>query len=392
MNTVSVSRRGPRRFLVLGAAVAALAAPALVAAADAADAEQERRIRELEERVRQDDAAREIAERERSQQEALRSQERAIRSLEETQRRIQSQSSQIASPPAGAIVQLERGAQLAQRDQAEALRRLEEAQRRLEASTREVAELSSELGRNYAYLFSTAGAQPRALLGVSVADGRGREGALVQQVSPGGAAAEAGIQVGDLIVSLAGQDLTKDSDPSRALVEKMREAQPNAKLRVEVLRDGKRMGFDVTPRPAPAAGSAFGALSAQLEDLQQRYNDNHPEVIRLRTLIDGTGRDMPIQITGGNTRYGGLEFATLSERLGSYFGVKEGVLVVRAGADAPFGLQDGDVILAIDGRAPSNAQHVGRILRSYQPGEKVKLRVQRDRKAIELDSTVPGGR
>jgi S1-C subfamily serine protease len=50
------------------------------------------------------------------------------------------------------------------------------------------------------------------------------------------------------------------------------------------------------------------------------------------------------------------------------------------------------VILAIDGRTPTDAQHAGRILRSYQPGEKVKLRVQRDRKAIDLNATAPGQR
>ena len=55
-------------------------------------------------------------------------------------------------------------------------------------------------------------------------------------------------------------------------------------------------------------------------------------------------------------------------------------------------LEDGDVILSIDGRAPESGSHATRILRSYQPGEKVKLRVQRDRKAIDLDSTAPGRR
>ena len=56
----------------------------------------------------------------------------------------------------------------------------------------------------------------------------------------------------------------------------------------------------------------------------------------------------------------------MSEQLGGYFGVKTGVLVVRAGGNDTFKLQDGDVILAIDGREPSSAQHAGRILRSYQ--------------------------
>jgi S1-C subfamily serine protease len=100
---------------------------------------------------------------------------------------------------------------------------------------------------------------------------------------------------------------------------------------------------------------------------------------------------LTFMLDSGN-RFGGMEFATMSERLGDYFGVDSGVLVVRAGADAPYSLQDGDVILSIDGRAPTDAQHAGRILRSYQPGEKVKLRVQRDRKPIELNATAPGQR
>jgi S1-C subfamily serine protease len=91
------------------------------------------------------------------------------------------------------------------------------------------------------------------------------------------------------------------------------------------------------------------------------------------------------------TRFDGAEFASLSERLGSYFGVKAGVLVVRAGANSSLKLQDGDVLLAIDGREATTAQQAGRILRSYQPGEKLTLRVQRDRKAQNIDATAPGG-
>ena len=87
----------------------------------------------------------------------------------------------------------------------------------------------------------------------------------------------------------------------------------------------------------------------------------------------------------------GMEFANLSEKLGSYFGVKSGVLVVRTGNNDAFKLQDGDVILSIDGREPGNAQHAGRILRSYRGGEKLTLRVQRDRKAQNIEVTLPGG-
>src|SRR5690606_6306378 len=119
------------------------------------------------------------------------------------------------------------------------------------------------------------------------------------------------------------------------------------------------------------------------------YNDNHPDVRRLRERI---GLQQQRLTPDAGLRLEGMEFATISDRLGSYFGVTDGVLVVRAGTNAPFTLQDGDVILSIDGRVPTSAQHAGRILRSYQPGEKLKLRVQRDRKAIDIDATAPGER
>jgi hypothetical protein len=66
-----------------------------------------------------------------------------------------------------------------------------------------------------------------------------------------------------------------------------------------------------------------------------------------------------------------------------------GVRVASTDGDAPFGLRDGDVILAIDGRIPADGPHAARILRSYRSGERVKLRLQRDRQTIELDYTAP---
>jgi len=63
--------------------------------------------------------------------------------------------------------------------------------------------------------------------------------------------------------------------------------------------------------------------------------------------------------------------------------------VVRA-ADVPgLPLEEGDVLQAIDGRTPENPSHAFRILRSYQPGEKVKLAVLRQRKALTLEATLP---
>jgi len=67
------------------------------------------------------------------------------------------------------------------------------------------------------------------------------------------------------------------------------------------------------------------------------------------------------------------------------------VLVVRAGNNDAFKLQDGDVILKIDGREPSSASHATRILRSYQRGEKLQMTILRDRRTQTLSVTLPEG-
>jgi S1-C subfamily serine protease len=280
-------------------------------------------------------------------------------------------------------------------------KRLAEAQRQLDAAARQVAELSSQLGDrrgNQMYMFRNGeGPVGRAMIGVQLSSDEGQGGAKVVEVSPGGPAAEAGVKTGDIITSIGGMDVTKEANPSRALVEKMRDVDPNLKIQLGLLRDGKKLNLDVMPRPSP-----------QVFRFQRRIGPEGPGGPGAREFdlpplggVTPRGRAGPGEVRefvlnrmdegGMGLRFHGIEFATLSERLGSYFGVKSGVLVVRAGNNPAFKLQDGDVILAIDGRQPNSAQHAGRILRSYQPGEKLTIRVQRDRKAQNLEVTAPGG-
>jgi len=63
--------------------------------------------------------------------------------------------------------------------------------------------------------------------------------------------------------------------------------------------------------------------------------------------------------------------------------------VLRAPKNATFNLQDGDVILSIDGREPTSGSHATRILASYQAGEKVKLEVMRQKKKMTVEAIVP---
>jgi S1-C subfamily serine protease len=332
--------------------------------------------------------------------------------------------------------------------QAETDKKLADAQQRLDAAAKEVAELSRQLGRRFNIRTDDAigaggGAPPQALLGIRVDTNSNRDGARVVDVSPGGAAAEAGIKQGDLITGIADLDLTKDSNPARALVEKMNQLEPDQKVKVTVLRDGRKLNFEIAPRAAPqdvfvrrqATAGARGAgvpggpgtpraevrqfmtptpgrrgpegpdgpqvgrgsgpdiFSRGNADLLIRERGGAPELREERVqAVQGQIVQRLLGNEDQEMRFGGAELASLSERLGSYFGVKAGVLVVRAGVDSPFKLQDGDVILAVDGRDVSTAQQAGRILRSYQPGEKLTLKVQRDRKVQNLEITAPGGR
>src|SRR5437016_8794178 len=145
----------------------------------------------------------------------------------------------------------------------------------------------------------------------------------------------------------------------------MRDVKPDVRVSVRVLRDGKTLDFTVTPRPGPS-------VLASVHGLTDLGFGPFPEL---------HGAFM-IQLMD-------LELATLTPRLGSYFGSEKGVLVVRAPADGALKLEDGDVILAIDGRQPTSGSHATRILSSYQPGEKLTLRIVRQHKTLELDATLP---
>jgi S1-C subfamily serine protease len=65
---------------------------------------------------------------------------------------------------------------------------------------------------------------------------------------------------------------------------------------------------------------------------------------------------------------------------------------VRAPKSDIYKLQDGDVILNIDGRVPTSGSQVTRILRSYQSGETLTLHIMRERKAMDLQITLPDER
>jgi S1-C subfamily serine protease len=238
------------------------------------------------------------------------------------------------------------------------------ARRQLEQAAHEVARLSEQISGKVIDQMMPFVETARAIIGVQLDPAAGSSGAHVREVSPGGPAAEAGIHADDVIVAVNGQAIT-GAAPARQMMKIMRDVKPDSRVTLRVLREGKPREFVVTARAGPEFFADFHGLP-DLGSLAQLHGD----FLFRRPL-------------------GELELATLSPRLGSYFGSDKGVLVVRAGSDGPLKLQDGDVILAIDGREPTSGSHATRILGSYQPGEKVTLRILRQHKTLDLESVLP---
>ncbi|HEY2590691.1 MAG TPA: PDZ domain-containing protein [Steroidobacteraceae bacterium] len=292
-----------------------------------------------------------------------------------------------AAPGPGASTDSESGGSAGTSAHAQAGRpdldaQLEAARRRLDEAARQVAELSAQRGQAFMRQYSFLSGPPRAIIGAQLENQDGGTGARVLEVSPGGPAAEAGIRAGDVITAVNGTEV-KGADAARQVGRLVRDVTPESKVRLEVSRNGKAQQFTVTARRGPAfeffgpgpEGPGMPAPGAPAAPAAPPAPPAFPFGPGSMFLVQGPLADM--------------ELATLTPRLGSYFGTDKGVLVVRAPEDGALKLEDGDVILSIDGRVPTSGTHATRILGSYQPGEKIDLRIVRERKRMDIATTMP---
>jgi hypothetical protein len=206
------------------------------------------------------------------------------------------------------------------------------------------------------------------------------KGAVVEAVTPGSPADDAGVKVGDIIVKYGGQPLggAKPSDdkdisgPSSRLVEMARKLTDGEKVSLEILRGGRTLNLDLVARKLKGA-NVF------------QWNGNIPD-FDIEKYIHGN-------VPGFSFQFGGedwldMEMVALNPELGEYFGTSEGVLVVKA-PEASLGIKAGDVIQKVGDRKASSPSSVFRVLNSYEPGETVTLEVIRKQKHQTLQIQVP---
>jgi membrane-associated protease RseP (regulator of RpoE activity) len=259
-------------------------------------------------------------------------------------------------------------------DRAALEKQLAAARAQLDEAAREVAELSRQLYGDPGDVMRFVHGGPRgSMLGINIGGSAREEGVEVMGVSPGGPAEQAGLKAGDVVVAVDGKALRASGERSASaqLVEYMRGVEPGRAVRVDYLRGRERRTASVTTAPAEPA---------ILRVIRERMGGP-----------PGEGPPMPgfEALLGPAPAFRSLELVSLTPKLGQYFGTDKGLLVVRATAARGLPLEEGDVLQTIDGRTPENPGHAFRILRSYQPGEKVKLGVLRQRKSMLLEGTIP---
>ncbi|MEM7612517.1 MAG: PDZ domain-containing protein [Pseudomonadota bacterium] len=295
-------------------------------------------------------------------------------------------------------------------DDKQAEMQLREAEQKLQAAAAEVARLSRGLApdvirRSEHLLSARSGPRLGVTLATTTTNGAFEgEGVEVMSVSPGSAAADAGIQAGDRLVGFEGESLREISASQSVAIMKnaLKGKKVGDSVLLDVLRDDAPLSMLVTLNESSLSpvGNALAIFSGEpgqlavlnddrlleLRSQQGKLFDGDEQVIHERFL---SAQGPRFEFISLRSAWSSMELVELTPGLGEYFGTDSGILVVRAPADDSLGFQDGDVIKRIGDRTPEDVGHAMRILRSYKSGEKLEVEVLRNRKKRSLDIDVP---
>src|SRR6185369_16235569 len=202
---------------------------------------------------------------------------------------------------------------------------------------------------------------------------RGEHGALIEAVTSGSSAAQAGLQKDDVIVKWDGESVDSACELSRHI----RETPAGRGVRLGVLRGGREI-----------------EVNAKMGDRTSIRN-----MVRVpRPTPVARVRVRPAEIAGVRLRDGvrlGAQLQAMTTQLAEYFGLSKrtGALVVFVFADSPAskaGLKAGDVILSIGGETVENPMDLRRILMTKSEGS-VEVKVLRDKQEQTLTVHVEKG-
>ncbi len=248
--------------------------------------------------------------------------------------------------------------------------------------------------------------KPRLGFMASVED----DGWKIVSVVPESGAGEAGIQKGDVIVSIDGQSTGKDGLGLTEFIA-MDKAVGDV-TEVVVDRAGEELALTVTAKVIDSpdivmemntnsnwfskSGNEFTFNASKFDEA---FSGLHVDVEHLEKMIDGLGdKEIRVVTTTDAGAYffsdskmdqwlgKNHHFSTITESLGKYFGTTQGVLVLEVDKDNKLGLKDGDVIQAINGQDVKSPKDVVKIMSGFKSGESFQVEIIREKETIYLES------
>lgn len=310
-----------------------------------------------------------------------------------------------------------------------AQQQLKAARQELHTLTQRIAELSIELGEAgpRAFAFRYLHDPERAMIGVVMLPDA--NGLRIGAVSPGGPAAKAGVQAGDVLVAVNGKPVAKPaSDDGQSAPKNDGRARDlfaglaaGDSVKLSVRRGKQNLSFDVKAerrqsldwtgmlddlpefgeRLAPLATLPHGAQEHQLEVIVNdengaRHVRGHDDGGHMFEFEADTGDGLDHRRIERIIRHGRvgapwsvLQLSPVNAELGRYFGTDHGVLVLDTDASAMPELKAGDVMQTVDGKSVDSVFGVMRALAGKERGQQIKVDLVRERKQQAIMVTAP---
>ena len=208
-------------------------------------------------------------------------------------------------------------------------------------------------------------------------------------LTPGGGAEAAGIEQGDRLVSVNDRNVT-DGAPG-SVRDAMEGIEAGASVTVVIERNGEQLTFDVETNSVVRDVRVFGLPSApDAAEVEREIIMMRPDgTTQLRNL--GMLPELPFPPPAPLFAALGHDSELIGNHAGlePYFGTAEGVIVLRIDPENDFALNDGDVVLRLDGEKVARPVDVGRLLLGREPGEQVVFEVMRERVLTQIPATIP---
>lgn len=313
---------------------------------------------------------------------------------------------------------------------------LSRTHRELREVSREVARAHRELSmlEDQEHQLRLINLGDRAVIGVILGP-ETPNGVQLMGVSPDGPAERAGLQQGDILMSISGVDL---ADHGRAAInEVMNEVSAGEELLISMIRDDEIRELTVTaelrePRAwqslirIPEVDDAATdsprmvikhieipeidevALAAEIAEMEKKVQEMEYVFITEDGEHHSSTGDFEIEfqeisrmgehaMREANVWFGmphaqGFELSAVNPGLGEYFNTDRGVLVIKAREDNDYTLQSGDVVLEINSILVDTPADMMRALRAIASGSEIEMEIKRDRRSVSLTVVMPENR